>query len=65
MWVFYILLFVIVGALYLAYLGLVTVPACAAIAFAIYTVGMPAVYVMGLAKVCYPAPRIACAEALA
>ncbi len=62
MWVFYILIFIIVAGLYLAYLT-VTVPASAAIAFAVYTVGMPGAYVMGLAKVLatrppgLPAPR--------
>jgi Double-GTPase 2 len=62
MWALYVLAFLIIAALYLAYLT-VTIPASAAIAFAVYTVGMPAVYVKGLARVLatrppdLPAPR--------
>ncbi len=62
MWVLKILGFVIVVGLYLAYLA-VTVPASATIACAIYTIGMPGAYVMGLGTVLasrspgLPAPR--------
>jgi hypothetical protein len=50
MWLLYIFAFVIVGSLYLAYLA-VTIPVSAAIACAVYAIGMPGAYVMGLAKV--------------
>jgi len=46
MWLLYIL---IIG-LYLGYLA-ITVPASAAVAFAVYTVGVPGAYVAGLGKV--------------
>jgi len=50
MWVLYILAFIIIASLYLAYLA-ITIPTSAAIACAVYTVGMPGAYVMGLGKV--------------
>lgn len=62
MWVFYILAGLIVIGLYLAYLT-ITVPGSAAIACAVYAIGMPGVYVKGLGKVLaarspgLPAPR--------
>ncbi len=50
MWVLYILAFIIIASLYLAYLA-ITIPASAAIACAVYAIGMPAAYIMGLGKV--------------
>jgi Double-GTPase 2 len=50
MWVLYVIGFLIVASLYLAY-ACVSVPASAAIAFVIYMVGMPVAYVAGLGTV--------------
>ena len=56
MWILYALGFLLLAALYLGYLT-ITIPASAAIACAIYAVGIPVAYVMGLGKVLATRPR--------
>lgn len=62
MWMVYVLGFLLVVSLYLAYLA-VTIPASAVVACVVYAIGMPAVYLRGLGRVLttrspgLPAPR--------